>query len=389
MRLSIQKYLLFPIASVLSTVFLACTETIEFEIENFEDILVIDANITDEVKRQEIFLSTTFLTGEEIVQESGATVRVVDDLENEFIFQETESGSYVSAEVFGAQQGRRYRLFITTADGDRFISEFEELAPNAGIESITAEIAQREDGVEGISILVSSDDLGDGANFFRYDYEETFQVVSPLSANFDLVVASDGSGLERVDKTREEEVCYRTQESNGILITSRENLSQPRILDYEVRFIPQDDFVIRNRYSILVNQYVQSSEAFSFYETLREFSNVESLFTQTQPGFIGGNFTSEGSTSRRVLGVFEVSSVTSARIFVDRNDFFPDEPPPEFGIDCSVLELARTSPFLFDLIANGTHKYANEDFGVYIVAPRSCLDCTVFGSNIVPDFWQE
>ena len=59
-----------------------------------------------------------------------------------------------------------------------------------------------------------------------------------------------------------------------------------------VRFINRNNYIISHRYSILVRQFVQSNEAFTFYETLNDLSRNESLFSETQPGFLAGNVSS-------------------------------------------------------------------------------------------------
>ena len=161
-----------------------------------------------------------------------------------------------------------------------------------------------------------------------------------------MVTSVNPPALEVVPKTIQDRICYQTQGSQEIIITSSENLSSNRIEDFEVNFIPNDDFVLRSRYSILVNQYVQSATAQSFYEDLREFSNITTLFAQTQPGFVKGNINLDGPTGERVLGLFEVASVSSQRIFVDREDFFSDT-RPSFLIGCQDLEFGPTDPLLF------------------------------------------
>lgn len=367
---------------------LGCTEPFNAPLEDFEDILVIDAFITSEVKQQEIFISRTFVTGDTIQLENNANVTVVDNIGNSYAFSETQPGTYVSDQMFGAQRNVLYTLNLTTAGGSVFKAGPVSISADAELENVIAERSILENGQEGIAIMANGFDIENESTFYRYDYEETYRIdVSFVTSQKFIVASENPPQLEVVPKTREESICYRTEISNSILITTSENLSESRIQNFQVRFIPKMDFVIRSRYSILVNQYVQSSTAQTFYEDLQEFSNITTLFAQTQPGFVRGNVVSENDANERVLGLFEVASHSSKRIFLEHKDFFPEDNQPEYIIDCSSEVFPQNDPALFNLVKKGQRQYAGEDFGVYRVLPTGCSDCNVYGTNIKPDFW--
>ena len=384
----IHSFLVFLFALPLLLLW-ACTEPFDAPIEDFEDILVIDAFITGELKTQEIFISRTFLSGEDIRFESGATVQVADDAGNTFLFQEDEPGRYTSQIEFSAQADRLYSLSIVTQNGSSFSSGPTGMTGGSVLNDLEVSVTTNDDGQEGLSILASGTGIGSSASFFRYDYVETLQIVSPLGSNQDLVITSVNPPMfDLVTKTIEDRICYRTSNSQEIIIASSENLSSNQIEDFEVRFIASNDFALRSRYSILVNQYVQSATAQSFYEDLREFSNITTLFAQTQPGFVQGNIDLDSPTGERVLGLFEVASVNSQRIFINREDFFSDTRPP-FLIECNVLELGPADPMLLQLIQQGTHRLVSEGTGTFFIAETGCVDCTTFGTNVRPDFWED
>ncbi|MEM9362092.1 MAG: DUF4249 domain-containing protein [Bacteroidota bacterium] len=367
---------------------LGCTEPFVAPDLDFQEILVIDAIITTELKTQEIFLSRTFASDEELKFESNANVRLIDDSGNEIIFEETEPGRYVSQVEFGALPNRSYSLRITTENGSSFSAGPSQIVGDGILEEVSASVSTNQNGTEGLSIEVNGRGIDDNASSFRYDYVETYEVISPFFSNSDLVIVSENPIVfDVVPKTRQEQTCYRTVSSNDILITSSESLNSNQIEKFEVKFIPKNDFAISHRYSVLVNQYVQSPVVQSFYEDLKEFSSLTTLFAQTQPGFVRGNIEADENVSERVLGVFEVASVSSQRIFFNRSDFFPEDPLPDHIIECNSVELPSNSAFLFRLIDAGTHKLVGEDIGSFTVVERGCVDCTVYGTNIRPDFW--
>ncbi|MBS9463464.1 DUF4249 domain-containing protein [Flagellimonas sp. 389] len=370
---------------------LGCTEPFTAPTEDFENILVIDALITTEDKFQEINLSRTFLFDAELEAEREAVVQIVGNDNSTYSFTEREPGQYFSDTSFGAVPGVLYSLSVITQQGDSFIGGPISIEQEAELEEIRAVRTTTEEGEEGIAIVADGFDPTGEAIFYRYDYVETFKIVSVANPQFDLIVASENPPLlEKVPKTRQENICYRTQFSNSILLTTSENLTESRIENFQVRFIPKTAFELRTRYSILVNQYIQSRTAQSFYEDLRDFSNVLTVFAQTQPGFIIGNIVSDNESDTRVLGLFEVSQLSSKRIFFEYDDFFFDNSPPRFIRDCPVVQGGSRDPVLFDLIKRKTHKYRGDgDPSGFVASPIGCIDCTVYGSNVKPDFWED
>ena len=371
----------------------SCTEPFEFEAEGFENVLIIDASITDEIRAQEVFLSRTFVSDETAAQESGATVSVMDDRGVEYQFQEAEPGVYRSTIDFGAVEGRDYSLQVRTNDGKAYSSTMVALPPKAEIEGLEVVRTTNESGIDGVAILANGAGPSGAVGFYRYEYEETYRIVSPFVTFAELVVVSEDPPLLELNPIeREQRICYGTQVSNVIAITDTEGFSENRISDFQVRFIPQNDEIIASRYSILVKQYTQSREANVFYETLREFSSIESLFTQTQPGFINGNISSD-DLGQRVLGFFEVTSVTSKRLFFNFEDIFPNEVP--FSPFCEIREINALDPSLFNLITSNRWKFLSivptesDELLIYEITPTRCIDCSAFNTTVEPDFWED
>ncbi len=372
-----------------------CVEEFEFGTQNFEDILVIESTITDELKFQEVLISRTFrLENDDPLSENNATVSVVDDQQVVYTFNEAEPGRYVSVNMFAAQVGRSYQLQITTNDGVSYSSRSSILPQKTQIDNLYAERIINDDGVEGIGIFVDSFDPTGNANFYRYKFEETYQIIPPFWSALDLEIVSDNPPeVELVPRTREERVCYKTELSNNIILTGTNNLSENRVDRFMVRFIRPDDVVLRDRYSILVEQFVQSLEAHEFYSTLRDFSDSESLFSQVQPGFINGNIFSINNPNENVLGFFEVASVSSDRIFINLKDLIPTAVRPQFQGNCSEATLFEEGnvAIIIDLLRRrGLRLVAfNPASGEYTLTIPICTDCNVLGTNVRPDFWED
>ncbi|SHJ06677.1 DUF4249 domain-containing protein [Aquimarina spongiae] len=373
-----------------------CVEEFEFGTQNFEDILVVESTITNELKSQKVSISRTFrLENEGPVPEQNARVSILDNQGTTYTFVEENPGVYLSSSTFTAESGRSYQLQITTQDEKSYASQFVTLPQVTQIDNIKAERVINDQGVAGVGILVDSFDPTGNANFYRYEFEETYQIIPPFFSCIQLaIISNDPPVIDIAPRTREERVCYRTDISNSIILNTTGTLAESNVKDFVVRFIPPDDAVLRNRYSILVKQFVQSAEAYEFYETLSNFSDSESLFTQIQPGFIEGNVQSVDNPDESVLGFFEAASVSTARVFVNLKDVLPGVFRPDFQVRCALLNQRGVTDNeireIIRLVEGGFRLFTfDATTNVYSLATPICTDCNVLGTNVRPDFWED
>ncbi|MCG2461981.1 DUF4249 domain-containing protein [Flavobacteriaceae bacterium F89] len=380
----------------------SCTEPFPIVTKGFETVLVVQATLTDENIQHKVLLSRSYnLEGDGPNFESNAKVMIKDDAQYVYDFPETDPGTYVSSQAFAAQPGHSYQLFIETADGRSYSSDSEPLPQQVPIDRIYTEIETNVDQVVGAGFFVDNHDASGQSKYFRYTYEETYEIIAPYWVREDIYIVSDQFPYQ-VDvklKTQEEHYCYKTNLSNNIVLANTSDYAENRISRFQVRFIAKDDYMLRNRYSILVHQYTQSLEAHNYLKTLKEFSGSENPFSENQPGFIEGNITSDHDTNEKVVGFFEVSSVSSKRIFVKFRDIFPTGNFPDFPYGCqsNAISLYGRVPQgpspLIDAIESGQYKMYTpaptppDPPTVYIMVGRPCGDCTFMGSNKKPDFW--
>ncbi len=384
---------------LISVILYGCIEEIDLETETFESALVIEATITDKNEQQTIMLSRTFQFEEDgPAAESNAQVTVLDETGTQYTFEESPeiAGKYVSTSAFAAQPNRNYQLKIATANGRNYESESIQLPQGTPIENLYAEKAINNQGIKGASVMLDSYNPQGTSNYYRFEYVETYKIISRFASDQDLVVVSASPPVfDLIPKTREEEVCYVTVASNSILLANTNSLTEDRLSRYQVRFIERTDPIIAQRYSILVEQSVISREAYTFYELLKSFSGSESLFSQIQPGFIEGNIASLANENEKVIGIFNAAAVSSERVFFNYIDVFDveDGSPGLFLGDNCILN-SPDPRALVPLIQNNTAKFVRlgtveGGMGPYTVAPRICVDCTVFGTSEVPEFWVE
>ncbi|OXA79874.1 protein of unknown function [Flavobacterium aquidurense] len=381
----------------------SCTEQYVFQNNStFESILIVQANITNELKKQEIKITRSYRLEEDgPTFEKGAHVYVTDSDKNTFEFElEDFSGLYVSKNDFQAIPGKSYRLNIITKDGKSYSSAAQTLTT---VNQVQVEPkVQTIDGIKGVQIEVSSYDPEAKSKFYRYEYEETYKVISPSWSPDKLKIDPASPNPEQpnyliVPREGETRTCFTTKKSDDLILLSTVGSSEDRI-NLPIRFIDMKSPILNERYSIIVRQYIQNSESYTYYNTLKSLSTSSSLFSQVQPGFNYGNLKSDDNPDEKVVGYFEVSSVSSKRIFFNFRDLFVNDPYPPFYVDCKSIELSNCWPYkgcggftIYSLVKSpmpeSVYLGEQDNFQTVIFVPAPCGDCTRISSNIKPLFW--
>ncbi|MBS7252905.1 DUF4249 domain-containing protein [Flavobacterium branchiicola] len=386
-----------------------CTEQYVFQNTDFESALVVEGTITNEFKNQTIRISQVYQLEETGPRyEKGANVYITDDKGNEYQFEEKDT-LYASITAFKAEPGRKYQLKIKTKEGKNYTSDEQTLTTETKIENMTATVETVE-GQRGVEINVNSYDPTNTSKYYRYEYTETYKIIAPKWDSRKTILQSfpaippdpendfpgspGGEGILVIPRTTETQTCFSTKNSDKILLTNTSGNSDDRV-HYPVRFISDQNYIMSHRYTIFVKQYVQNLAAYTFYKTLRDLSTSGSVLSPKQPGFFYGNIKSVENPSEKVIGFFEVSSVSSDRIYFNYKDLFPNMPlPPYYESDCEQREYLDCEgdppcsgiPLRSSIRSNSLVHFSSSASTYFMVKP-ACGDCTTFSSNIVPPFW--
>ncbi|MDQ8011453.1 MAG: DUF4249 domain-containing protein [Flavobacterium nitrogenifigens] len=401
-KISLLLILTFAISS--------CTEQYVFQNTDFESALVVEGTITNELKNQVIRVSQVYQleeTGPRL--EKGANVFISDDKGNEYQFEEKDT-IYSSITPFKAEPGRKYQLKIRTSAGKNYTSDEQVLTTETKIDNVTATV-ENVNGQRGVQINVNSFDPANTSKYYRYEYAETYKIIAPRwyfqETNTVTIPAQPGNPIEGTPpspqqevilvtpRTKETRVCFSTKKSDAIILNNTSGLSEDRV-HFPVRFISDQNYIISHRYSILVKQYVQNLAAYTFYKTLRDLSTSGGVLSPKQPGFFYGNIKSVENPEEKVIGFFEVSSVSTERIYFNYADLFPKEAlPPYYESDCEpeefkdcIGDLPCKGSILRSFIRTKARVLFSWNYDdLYFMVKTPCGDCTSFSSNIVPPFW--
>jgi hypothetical protein len=283
----------------------------------------------------------------------------------------------VYSNVLPIQSSLMYRLKILTVDGTQYLSDYVPVKQTPPIDSLTWE--QPGDAV----VYVNTHDPANNTKFYRYDFVETWEYHS----DFETVWGVNNGIVFGRDSSNQIYFCWNTDSSKDIILANSLKLSDDVISHFAVTRILQNSPKIGIRYSILVNQYSLTKEAYDFWSILQKNTQqVGSLF-DPQPSQLKSNIHNIKDPSEPVLGYVSVTSVEQQRLFISHFDltnwstYIPSVP------DCQKDSLFIQFPI---------YTYPNPYFvpyyfvtgGPLYVIPAPCVDCTLHGgTNKKPSFW--
>jgi len=352
------------------------------ETDEEQELLVVEGLITDQHEVNTIKLSKSMPLGSMYVSKplGGCDVVLSDDSGNSWHMHESSVGKYITdTSSFRGIVGRKYKLTVHTNSVMMKNYSYEsfpiEMKPVPPIDSIYWEkITIRErtpyyGPIEGCQIYLNTEDPSGNCKYYRWDFTETWRIGLPFAIP--------------VNK-----ICWITYDADVINIKSTSALSSTKIDHYPIRYISNQSDRLSNRYSILINQYSLNEEEFTYWEKLQSITeNVGSLY-DIIPASINSNMFCIEDPSERVLGYFSVSAKTQKRIFIRQNfaglanpyancvsdTIYNNAPIP--NLNAGSWKLDESVPHAIPI-------------WVTVTNIKGCADCTVRGTTVRPDFWED
>ena len=343
-----------------------------------KEILVVEGLVTDQPEEYVIKLSMSLPLGSKSTARplKGSIVSILDDMGTSFPLKETISGTYKTDPTkFQGAIGRSYTLHIKTtasAGNLNYVSSAMEMKPVPQIDSVYYEkktIREKDmfnPIMEGCQIYLNTHDATNNCKFYRWEFAETWEFHLPY--------------------TVPNNICWISANSDMINIKNTSVLGEDRILRYPVNFISNETDRLRERYSILVNQYSLNEEEYLYWEKLQTMSEQVGGLYDIIPSAIQSNVLCADNPNEKVLGFFSVSAATSKRIFI-RDNFM--------GLVNLYTNCIADTAFAGETVPNLNisswviidHPIPPPAYRVYTYS-KGCYDCTVRGTNIKPLFWK-
>ena len=372
----------------LLTIFLVgCRDPFEPEVTNQDlAVLVVEGFIDIGGELSEITLSRTspIRSGLGFRPESGALVFLRSETGKEWAFQESQTGVYSHSAVFDANL--TYQLGINTQNGIQYLSD-----PMTPI--ITPEVEELgflQDNA-GVEIFISTKG-NEEAQYFLWDYEEDWIFRPGVRSQFIFNPITKNVDFRKDDQKID--LCWKSNQFPKIILQNAARFQDNTILERELVRIPLKSEKLTQRYSIKVRQRAINKETYDFWEILRKNSDDIGGIFSPLPSLITGNINAINSDGENVIGIVSMGKSASKRIYINAQDVAPW---PYFIEEYEFCKLDQDTV----LIANYEREFATGSrlpvVPVVVVtttigfraATRECTDCTLRGTNIKPDFWED
>ncbi|WP_170172565.1 DUF4249 domain-containing protein [Hymenobacter rigui] len=313
--------------------------------------------------------------------ETRAVVFIESASNQRYALKEATPGVYTSpTQVLPANQN--YRLYIRTATGREYASDFTPLKTTPAIDAFGGRPQ-----AGGLQFYISAHDDQSQTRYYRWQYEETWEFTSAFRST---VVYVNNRVVPRTDNIYN---CWRTEKSTSLNTTSTVRLSQDAVRDYRLLFIPATAGRLRSKYSILVRQYGMSQAEFDYWEAVKKNTeNIGTLFDPL-PSQIQGNVHCLSDAQEPVLGFVGASTVVERRIFIDRIDLPNDWPTNLDGYEnCIGLDTFPSMRWkgltLQEYFASPEERIPVSVNGPFYTSQSpACVDCRLRGTTTKPSFW--
>jgi hypothetical protein len=350
-----------------------------------KSLLVVEGFINNGPDTTFVSLTHTFNVGVDdttrIPPELHASVFVEGRDNSSFALTEAGNGLYETPGL-SLNNAIQYRLHIKTVAGKDYVSDYVDLKVSPPIDSVNwAQVPG------GVQIYVNSHDPASASHYYRWDYQQTWEINSVYYSNEQYL--RDTVFPWAVDTFY---TCWISGNSTNTLLGTTTSLSKDQITLEPLVLIPQNSLMISVQYSILVRQYVLTPDAYNFWLSLQKNTEQLGSIFSPQPSESPGNIHNTSDTSEQVLGYISAGSLQKMRIYITPNQIpgWERVSEPDY---CTIQSIPDIPDTLFKYFTQ------ENDLPVRVtpptrppnqrwdIAPAPCVDCTYFGTNVKPSFW--
>jgi hypothetical protein len=363
-------------------------------------LLVVEGVIVPGADSTIIRLSHTVKLSEKTSSqpETGATVTVEGNGAS-YNLMEISNGTYAATNL-SLNAANKYRLKIRTASGQEYQSDEMEVKVTPPIDSLAYKIE-----ADGLHIYSAAHDATNNTRYYRWDYQETWRYNSLFESKYK--VGRD-TVIPREYPADEIYKCYGSYQASTILLGSTVKLAQDIVTQNPITQIAPGTERLSMRYSIKLNQYALTKEAYAFWENLKKNTEQLGSIFDALPSEISGNVHNLSNPATPVIGYVSISTVSSKRIYIDRTelpftpewrDVYPyDGCKSDYGlyvdprfnnINTVKGNIIESINFPIDAMTVPNPRTKTDSITGFSYASRPCVDCTLRGSPKRPAFWAD
>jgi hypothetical protein len=344
---------------------------------------IINTNDTTTIKLSR----TVNLSSKVTTNPVDADVSVEGDAGDNYGLEKKSAGVYILTGTT-LNDTRKYRLHITTKNGNEYRSDFVQVKNAPPIDSIGYNLTAK-----GLQVYSNAHDATNNTRYYRFEYLETWKFHSKYNSSW----ISNGTDIVRRTEDQMVYYCFKSNNSSSITLASTAKLTGDVLYQTPIIGIDATSERLEIKYSILLKQYALTGEAYKFWESLKKNTEQLGSIFDAEPTQLAGNIHNIKDDSDVVIGYISAGSVATKRVFIS-NEQLPNNFVATYPYDCDLDSLWYANPH-----ANGANdvrqvlvpeiQLATFDFGApkpigFMGASRECVDCTIRGSKKQPIFWK-
>jgi hypothetical protein len=363
----------------------ACKESYNPPVKSTNNIyLVVEGFINNGQDSTYITLSHTFKLNDTAssTPELHAQLTVEGKDNSSFPLTEFGNGQYGAASLT-LNNAMQYRLHVKTTGGKEYVSDYVDLKVSPPIDSVNW--VRKPDG--SVQIYANTHDPQNASHYYHWDYLEVWQFYANYEVSFRYLNHQIESFSPDTFYT-----CWKYNPSTSVLLGSSTKLASDQIAEAPMVVIPANSWEISLEYSILVRQYVLTSQGFDYWQNLQKNTEQIGSIFGPQPSEIKGNIHNIADSTEQVIGFISAGTVQTQRIFITPGQL-PGWQMTHFW-DCGVFD---TSPDSLDyFLGSPISQLALEGSTTspsgalrYYLTDNVCVDCTLTPQSVnhKPSFW--
>jgi Domain of unknown function (DUF4249) len=387
----------------------SCIDPYYPDLKNYKSLLVVEGLITNENSSYKIKLGrTTSQQYSDPDKVTDANVFITDGDGLRTQLQNSGNGYYnTDSTSFTGMVGQKYTLHILTSDGKEYTSDECTMLPVAGIDTVYYEKGDEVTGTQGeittgVKIFLNSADATGLNKYFRWTFEETWKFIIPNPVRYKCLMVLDPETYLFEQVPDVQEFCWKNSLSQEIMTNSITSGRTNYINRQQIKFIdPVQSDRLTKQYSIQVKQYSLSEDEFDFWNNLNKAGEAGGDIFSSQPYSVISNIHNVNNAGDKVLGYFEVSSVTRKRIYITAHDLDPLY-LPNYQTDCveyiePVESPGAPTPSLYEtyyhIMTDPEFVFIkplfNSDNTLHklVYSKKECCMCEYAGFPKKPEFW--
>jgi hypothetical protein len=325
---------------IIFVLLLACSEPVDLETPDDENLLIIEGYITDEFGPHTINISRSARYGtvfEGFIQRiNNATVLIRDSKGNSTILSQSGFGEYQTPSSFRGERGETYTLLVTTSVGENFASLPTTLTSGPNLEDVIFRFEKKPTSDDlnfttGVNVFAKWNDP-EGENNYHVFFTEGIHQIFTQPEDFVDLVARVPAPKDCCDEC----FIYDKNNSDGLYIHS-DNNQDGREITTLAGFIEDDGKRFTGNYLLRVQMASLSDEAYAFYRLLDGQLAIDGDLFDAPPANIRGNLINLDNPQEQVLGFF--GAYHSSSIIVQVPNEVIEEPARTILIpdDCRLI----------------------------------------------------